>query len=282
MHKYVLATILALTGCGGGGSPAPIAVQDPAPVRNTTYSSVSIYYDGDSTAYGWALTGGTLTCNDGVSSSGCTVNDYGHGIASDTPTQQPDNEPATVQRDMANAFGPVVTVENHGVGGMTVLDSINGTNRYDCATNGNNESYTCGALGDRLRASHAQIVIGKFLTNDQYRMPPQAFQQYIAVWINTVQGLRNADGNPMIAVWEESSPICRLDAPNVGPYLQADRTAATAANAMVVGNHDWVYQDYNWIPALLDCVHPDDALYLAMGHIMSNDLARTVQVLLGR
>jgi hypothetical protein len=187
------------------------------------------------------------------------------------------------------AFGNgAVTVENHGVGGATVLDSINGSPdpisgapEYDCS-NGVNESATCGSLGARLAASHAQIVFGHFLTNDQYRMTPSQFQQYVTTWINTVQGLRNVDGNPMIAVWEESAPICRLDAPDVGPYLQADRLAAAAANVMVVGNHDWAYGNYNWIPALNDCVHPNDDLYRVMGDRLATDLGRTVQVLLGR
>lgn len=257
----------------------------------TTYSTVDIYMDGDSTMYGWAMGGGTLTCDDGTTTTGCTINDYGHNIANGTTSQQPHNEPAQVLTDMIAAFGAgAVTVENHGVGGATALDSVNGSAdaasgapEYDCSVTVN-ESKTCGSLGARLKASHAQIVVGKFITNDQYRMTPAQFQADVAAWISTVQGNRNADGNPMIAVWEESSPICRLDAPNVGPYLDADRVAAAAASpaVLVVNNHDYTYQNYNWIPALPDCVHPDDALYQFLGDRTATSMGRTVQVLLGR
>ncbi|RKE35305.1 hypothetical protein B0G76_1366 [Paraburkholderia sp. BL23I1N1] len=257
----------------------------------TTYSTVDIYMDGDSTMFGWAMSGGTMTCNDGTTTSGCTTNDYGHNMANGTMSQQQHNEPAEVLLDMAAAFGAgTVTVENHGVGGATVLDSINGSadavsgaSEYDCSVT-TNESATCGSLGSRLHASHAQIVVGKFLTNDQYRMSPSQFQTYVATWISTVQGNTNADGNPMVAVWEESSPICRLDAPNVGPYLDAGRAAAAAAQppVLVIDNHDWIYANYDWKPHLSDCVHPDNGLYATLGDRSATTMGRTVQLLLGR
>lgn len=259
-----------------------VALFAPVFASAAPYASVDIYMDGDSTQYGYMVTGGTLTCNDGASTTGCTINSYGHNNAGGVAVQQVHNEPAVVQQDMINAFGPVVTAENHGVGGMTVLDSINGTNRYDCATNGNNESSTCGPLGQRVAASHALVFTFHFLTNDQYRMTPAAFGAYISTWISTVQGNKNADGIYPIAVIEESAPICRNDAPNVGPFLDALRTAANNANVLLVLQHDWVYANYNWIPALPDCVHPDDDLYLTMGHRESTAMGRTVQVLLGR
>ena len=244
---------------------------------------VRIYMDGDSTMQGVTVVGGTPTCADGAASSGCTPNNYGHGVAGGTGLTAPYNIPTTVQLQMDAAFGKgAVLVDNHGVGGQTVLDSINGTGLYDCAANGTNATGTCGSLGARLQASHAQIVVGQFLTNDQYRMTPAQMQTYVATWINTVQALRNADGNPMIAIWNESAPICRLDAPDVGPYLTAMRTAAANANVMLVGQHDYIYQNLDWLPMLSDCVHPDNGLYVTMGNRLATAMGRTVQVLLGR
>jgi hypothetical protein len=246
------------------------------------YSSVGIYFDGDSTTVGYTVMGGTPSCNDGSTATGCTAHDYGHNVSGGAGYIQAYNEPAEVQIQMVKAFGSSVSVENHGIGGMTVLDSINGTGGYDCSTSAPNPSNTCGPLGQRLQASHALVVVGHFLTNDQYRMTSSQYQAYVSTWISTVQGLRNADGNPMIPVWEESAPICRLDAPNVAPYLAAGRAAASAAGVLLVGNHDWVYQNQDWIPHLNDCVHPDAYLYIVMGDQLATSLGRTVQVLLGR
>lgn len=258
-----------------------------------TYPVVRIYMDGDSTMWGTLVSGGSPTCNDGASTTGCVAESYGHNVGGNgvVAGQATYNEPAEVQFQMDQAFGSgSVIVENHGVPGATVLDSINGSAdpisgapEYDCSEV-TNASATCGSLGVRLQASHAQVVVGKFLTNDQYRMTPAQYQQYVATWVNTVQALRNADGDSMVAVWEESSPICRLDAPNVGPYLNAGRAAASAANppVLVVDNHDWIYANYDWKPHLSDCVHPDNGLYSTLGDRLATAMGRTVQLLLGR
>jgi hypothetical protein len=113
-------------------------------------------------------------------------------------------------------------------------------------------------------------------------MSASQYQSYVSTWIATVQGTLNADGQPMIAFWEESAPICRLDAPNVGPYLTADRAAASAAGVTVIDNHDWIYSNIDWIPHLPDCVHPDGSLYITMGDRAATAMSRTVQLLLGR
>lgn len=197
-----------------------------------------IYADGDSTMYGWSvLSSGTV--------------------------QAADNQPATVQTDMQAAFGPVVTVENHAVGGTTVLDSINGTNGFT------------QPLGARLAASSAQIVIGNFEINDQYRMTPAQFGQGWQTWINTVVSL----GKTPVMI--EPNPICRTDAPNVGPYLDAERAVATANDVLLVAQHDYIYGLPNWQGMLTDCVHPGDALYKIMGDRDAQAMARTVQKLLG-
>ncbi|RKE35306.1 hypothetical protein B0G76_1368 [Paraburkholderia sp. BL23I1N1] len=262
---------------------------DPQTLRKDKV--VTIYYDGDSKTYGWSALGGTLTCNDGATTSGCTIDSYGHNVAGANFVQAQITEPGRVQSVMDAAFGSgAVTVENHGIGGATVLDSINGSAdpisqapEYDCSAV-TNESSTCGSLMGRLKASHAQIVVGQFLTNDQYRMTPQQYGQYVATWMATVQQNLNADGQHMTAIWEESSPICRLDAPDAGPYLKSGRAAAAAANppVLVIDNHDYTYANYNWIPGLLDCVHPDSDLYKFLGDRAGTAMGRTVQILLGR
>lgn len=254
-----------------------------------TYSTVDIYFDGDSTTYGWHMAGGTPSCNDAAATTGCTPSNYGHNVAGGTAVQETYNEPAEVLIQMNAAFGVgAVTVENHGVGGSTVLDSINGSSdpvsgaaEYNCSTT-TNESHTCGPLGTRLHASHALIAVGHFGINDQYRMTAAQFQQYVSTWISTVQGTINADGQPIIAVWEEMSPICRNDAPNVGPYLTAAQTAASTANVLFNPEHNYIYANLAWLPMLSDCVHPDGALYVTMGDRLATSMSRTVQVLLGR
>lgn len=176
----------------------------------------------------------------------------------------PGNQAATLQSDMRAAFGPVVTVENHAVGGTTVLDSINGTNGFD------------QPLGARLAASSAQIVIANFEINDQYRMTPAQFSQYWQTWINTVTALGKT---PVII---EPNPICRSDAPNVEPYLDAERAVAAANGVLLVAQHDYIYGLQSWKSMLTDCVHPSDALYKIMGDRDAAAMARTVQSMLGQ
>lgn len=258
--------------------------------QTKTYPVVNIYMDGDSTTWGTLISGGTPSCSDGASTTGCVAETYGHNVAGNSVVagQATYNEPAEVQLQMNAAFGVGdVVVANHGVPGATILDSINGSSdpisgaaEYDC-TVAVNVSDTCGSLGVRLQASHAQIVIGHFLTNDQYRMTPAEFGSYVTTWIDTVQALENVDGNPMVAVIEESAPICRADAPNVGPYLDALRTAAASSNILLVSQHDWIYANLDWKPMLADCVHPDNGLYATMGDRLATSVALTVQTLLG-
>jgi len=258
----------------------------------TTYPAVDIYYDGDSKIYGDTFVGGTPACNDGSTTTGCVAESPGHVVANATEAQATYNEPAEVQLQMQQAFGSSVTVENRGVPGATVLDSINGSAdpisgapEYDCSITVN-ASGTCGPLGTRLQAAHALVVVGSFLTNDDERMTPAQYGQYVATWINTVQALRNADGNPMVAVWELGSPNCRLDAPSaasVAYYLQAAEAAAAAANppVLVIDNYDWVTNNYDWRPHQADCVHPDNGLYSTMGDQAATAMGATVQALLG-
>jgi hypothetical protein len=239
MKNYaIIATLsIALAACGGGGGGGN-ASSSQTTAKQAPTKSVLIYADGDSTMYGWSvLPGGTV--------------------------QSTDNQPATIQADMRAAFGPVVTVDNEAVGGTTVLDSINGTNGFT------------QPLGVRLSASSAQIVIGNFEINDQYRITPAQFGQYWQTWINMVAGLGKT---PVII---EPNPICRTDAPNVGPYLDAERAVAAANNVLLVAQHDYIYGLPGWQSMLTDCVHPGDALYKIMGDRDATALARTVQVALG-
>lgn len=226
----------SLSACGGGGGGVS---STSAPDKQAPPKSVLIYTDGDSTMHGWSvLPSGTV--------------------------QSPDNQPATIQADMRAAFGNVVTVEDHSVGGTTVLDSINGTNGFT------------QPLGVRLAASSAQIVIANFEINDQYRMTPAQFGQGWQTWINTVRSLGKT---PVII---EPNPICRADAPNVGPYLDAERQVAAANGVLLVAQHDYIYSLPGWQSMLTDCVHPSDALYKVMGDWDATAMARTVQVALGR
>lgn len=232
--KYwpAIATIV-LAACGGGGAGSPGAVSSQQIVVKTAL----IYADGDSTMYGWSvLPSGTV--------------------------QAPDNQAAAIQSDMRAAFGNTVTVENHAVGGTTILDSINGTNGF------------AQPLGVRLSASTAQIVIGNFEINDQYRMTSAQFGQGWQTWINTVKSLGK------VPIMIEPNPICRSDAPNVGPYLDAERAVATANNVLLVAQHDYIYNLPNWQTMLGDCVHPNDALYKIMGDRDATAMALTVQNIL--
>jgi acyl-CoA thioesterase-1 len=230
----VLSIMLSACGGGGGGGSSPT----PPTAQQVTAKSVLIYADGDSTMYGWSvLPTGTV--------------------------QAADSQPATIRADMRAAFSSVVVVENHAVGGTTVIDSINGTNGFN------------QPLGARLASSAAQIVIGNFEINDQYRMTPAQFGQGWQTWINTVKSLGK------MPVMIEPNPICRSDAPNVGPYLDAERAVAAANNVLLVSQHDYIYNLPGWQTMLGDCVHPNDVLYKIMGDRDATAMASTVQKLLG-
>ncbi len=226
-----LCVVLGACGGGGGGSSSP------APATQAAAKSVLIYADGDSTMYGWSvLPSGTV--------------------------QAADNQPAEIQKQMQAVFGTAVTVENHAVGGTTVIDSINGTNGF------------AQPLGVRLAASSAQIVIGNFEINDMYRMTPAQFQQGWQTWINTVTSLGK------IPIIIGPNPICRTDAPNVGPYLDAEQQAAQANGVLLIEQHNFIYAMPDWQAMLGDCVHPMDALYKVMGDRDATAMALTVQNLL--
>ncbi|MER2603604.1 MAG: hypothetical protein ABTR27_14790, partial [Candidatus Competibacter phosphatis] len=177
-----------------------------------------IYYDGDSTVWGAECMGGDVVMRPRADRAFDTpfgsLAQPGHDIKPGTGVwgQSTRNEPAVLQSRLCQIFGAgSVTVENHGVPGEKIVNSINGTGRYV----GPNETNTIGSLGVRVAASTATVFIGKFGINDiSAGVPVEMFGGYCRTWVDTAQGVPNANGLHAKAVLVFPNPNIQSFNPN--------------------------------------------------------------------
>lgn len=229
-----------------------------------------IYYDGDSTVWGMECKGGDIVTRPNADRAYDrpfgSLAQPGHDVKPGTGIweQSDRNEPAVLQTRLNAIFGAgSVIVENHGVPGERLVNSINGTGRYA----GANETNTIGPLGSRVAASTATVFVCKFGINDiSVGTAVSLFQSHCQTWVDTVQGVPNANGVHGTAVLVFPNPNIQTFNPNMEPYRLAMKAAAEAKNVLFVDHYSFIRNEIpNWMECLPDSVHPNSALYEAMG-----------------
>jgi acyl-CoA thioesterase-1 len=214
-----------LSACGGGGSSTPAAtVATSVPPK-----PVSVDAEGDSTMLGLQRVNGVYVV---------TAN----------------SAPTDLQADLQESLGPTVTVENHGIGGTTVCQRVNGTAPYT------------QTLAQELSTDQSQNVIGNWLINDSSDQSTETPTQYQQCWEQFVTVVRAAGKTPLIeepnpvvgSTFNPSDPTVYANFPN---YLAIMRSVAQSLGVTLITQYDYIQTLPNWQEMLTDGVHPDDALY---------------------
>ncbi|OJA82900.1 hypothetical protein BGV71_14100 [Burkholderia ubonensis] len=219
----VMALVCTLSACGGGGdsgSTAPPYSSAPHPVAK----SVLIDAQGDSTMKG------------------------SEQRADGTYFYAPSSAPAVLQALLQSAYGSTVTVQNHGVGGSTVADVLNGVAGYT------------QPWKDALPANTAQVVIANWAINDSNPIvneTPAQFEADLLYWIQITQ----AAGKTVVL--EEPNPVCNPAFDALPQYVQVVDNIAAQLAIPLVKQYDYIQSLPNWQSYLgTDCTHPaDDRLY---------------------
>lgn len=216
--------VMACSGCGGGGGGAPAAVAQAAP---PAVKAVSIGANGDS------LTRGTVQNPDGT-----------YRFTDNTA-------PANLQKLLQASLGSSVMVANHGVGGATVADVLNGVAGYKMGWK------------DALPTNAEQIQIAKWAVNDSNPVVNESttvFENDLIYWIQITQ----AAGKTVVL--EEPNPVCNPAFASLPQYVAViDKVAAQLALPLIK-QYDYILSLPNWQSYLgADCTHPaDDRLYQIM------------------
>ncbi|GAA0808902.1 SGNH/GDSL hydrolase family protein [Cupriavidus gilardii] len=215
------AFVVASSGCGGGGggddapAPAPATPQE-APKH------VVIDAEGDSTMWGFQ-----------------TIDGKG--------TQTAHNPPAIVQATLQDRYGPTVTVLNHAIPSMTIINRMEGTGAYS-------QTYS-----QELASTTTHVVVVNFALNDTNNMPnesPQLYREYLERFVDESQRAGR------IVVLEEPNPTKSDDFNQyVALYVQAMNEVAYARNIPIVRQFHYIQTLPNWKALLIDTEHPTDELY---------------------
>jgi hypothetical protein len=144
-----------------------------------------------------------------------------------------------------------VTVANHGVGGATVADVLNGVAGYKMGWK------------DALPTNAEQIEIAKWAVNDSNPVVNESttvFENDLIYWIQITQ----AAGKTVVL--EEPNPVCNPAFATLPQYVAViDKVAAQLALPLIK-QYDYILSLPNWQSYLgSDCTHPaDDRLYQIM------------------
>jgi acyl-CoA thioesterase I len=166
---------------------------------------------------------------------------YGWTDLNGTLQQTPITPEMTLQADL----GAGVTVINHGVGGSTSDNAVNGTGSYTAP------------LATRLQTINAQIVIANWAINDSRLITTSDDYGSLMAFVNTV---RAAGRTPVL---EEPNPVC-WGLSDLDPYVAIMRTVAQQQNVLLIAQYDYI-SSLDWKPMLPDCIHPNAALYKIKG-----------------
>lgn len=167
--------------------------------------------------------------------------------------------PAEMQNQLTAALGAGITVENNGVPGSYLRQSLDGTGTYSVP------------FATRLANDPAQIVIENSAIND---WPLRTTAQYAAdltEWINDVR----AAGK--IPVLEEPNPIypwTGLDA-----YVPVMDQVAQQQGVLLIQQYDYIKSLPNWQATIPDGLHPNQALYTIKGDREAAQIKALVQSL---
>lgn len=218
--------VVACSGCGGGGGSATAGT---AADVSMPPKPVLIDAEGDSTIAGLQKVNGTYVI---------TAN----------------SAPVQLQAKLQASLGTSVTVENHGIGGTTICQRVNGTAPYT------------QTLAQFLATSQAKFVIGNWAINDSSDQSTETPTQYQQCWEQFVDVVRAVgkiplieEPNPVIgSVFSPADPTVYQNLPN---YLSIMRSVAQSKSVTMIGQYDYIQTVPNWQGMLTDGVHPDDALY---------------------
>lgn len=208
-----LALCTALAACGGGGDSPVVLTAKAASIPRT----VKIAMYGDSTAYG-------LTLANGVHS------------------QSPYNEPASLQWAMQQQFGPVVTVENHGVPGSTCPEILWGT------------APVTKSWAVEMANSNADIVTANPGINDAF-LPNESNADFTFCMGQLAQ-IAKQYGKTFVI--ETPNPIDYGQNANIGSLVHDEQSLGVP---MIDQWNNIQSTVPNWATYLPDHVHPDDDLY---------------------
>lgn len=169
----------------------------------------------------------------------------GQSLSAGSQPPYVDNAPGELQLLLQGKYWTTAaTVWNDGVPGATLHDELNGLAPY----------YT-KSLQQRLAADPSQIVIENFGINDASRTDPATFKSDLNAWIDAV---RAAGKTPVL---EEPNPICTDDATKLQPLVVIVDQVAIAKGVPLVQQYAYISGMDGWQSMLVDCVHPEAALY---------------------
>lgn len=174
--------------------------------------------------------------------------------------QSANNPPVIIQADLQAQFGSTVTVANNAKPGSQAYADLIGAAPY----------YT-SPLATRLAATSAQIALADYAVNDSHIRTPDQYTQDLTDWIATV---RQAGKTPIL---EEPNPVCDPSIPNVLQYVNLMRQVAQQQNVQLIAQYDYIAALPNWQSMLVDCIHPNDALYKIKGDREAAALAPIVK-----
>lgn len=155
----------------------------------------------------------------------------------------PASEPANVQQDL----GSRVRIWNQGVSGTTLQQLIDGTDGQHTMN-----------LQQLMAKSASKIVVENFAINDA---SSQSLLQYMS---NVDYFVTQARANGKVPVIDEPNPVCDGTSKNI-PELEAEVAAleqyAATYRVAIVQQYAYIKSLPDWQSMLVDCIHPEEALY---------------------
>nr|WP_276554107.1 SGNH/GDSL hydrolase family protein [Cupriavidus gilardii] len=172
---------------------------------------------------------------------------WGYQTVNGQGTQTAQNPPAIVQATLRDKYGPTVTVLNHGIPSMTIVNRMDGTGDY-------RQTYA-----QELASTTAHVVVVNFALNDTNHMatePPQRYREYLERFVDESR-LANR-----VVVLEEPNPTKSDDFNQyVALYVQVMNEVAHQRQVPIVRQFYYIQSLPNWKSLLIDTEHPGDELY---------------------
>lgn len=223
--------VMACSGCGGGGGSASTPNQQVAPApaspsatqaTKTTYSTLWIQMEGDSTMYG-------LTQD-----------------ANGTYYRTSLNAPADLLTDFQPQYGSRVQIVNDGIPGSGVVGRVTGTGAYTVPWS--------VAVKD---PGVGPVVVANWGINDAAAYSPAAFQQYLLEFIQISQQAGKTvvleEPNP---VCDSADHVAKLD-----QIVAVIDSVAAQQGLALIPQYQFIQTIPNWQSYLKDCLHPNEDLY---------------------
>lgn len=220
----------ALAGCGGGDGGTGVQ-PSPQVAKPPAKTTVLIEAYGDSTMRGTQPDGSVV------------------------PNPAPAVMQAALQQNYDDRY--TITVSNQGVPGTISLQLLNGSDGQHLP------------WAQTLANSAANIMLWNFGINDSNYRIGETHAEYRNAMTTFV---RTAKAAGKIPVLEEPNPICRStqDSANLDDFVAIMRDIAATEGATLITQYDAIKAMPNWQAMLVDCVHPNQALYTIKGQREAN------------